>query len=52
VALSGAGPAVLMIVEREADRNRLHALIHRHVEAVDTVEILECEFEKACGIMA
>ena len=52
VALSGAGPAVLMIVEREADRNRLFAQIHRRIEAVDTVEILECEFEKACGIIA
>ncbi len=52
VALSGAGPAVLMIVEREADRNWLLARIHRQTETVDAVEILECEFEKSCGIMA
>ena len=52
VALSGAGPAVLMVVEREADRNWLLARIHRQTESVDSVEILECEFEKACGIMA
>ncbi len=52
VALSGAGPAVLMIVESDANRSRIHAAIRERVAAVDTVEIMECEFGKICEIIA
>ncbi|HEX4022569.1 MAG TPA: homoserine kinase [Acidobacteriaceae bacterium] len=46
VALSGAGPAVLMVVDRAVDRARLHESILQKIENVDTVEILDCEFIK------
>ena len=52
VALSGAGPAVLMIVESDANRSRIHTAIRERVAAVDTVEIVECEFGKICEIIA
>ena len=42
VALSGAGPAVLLIVERTADRERLHSAVQKQVGNVDTVEIVDC----------
>ncbi len=50
VALSGAGPAVLMIVESVADRSQLQAAIHERVADVDTVEIMECEFAKCAAV--
>ncbi len=52
VALSGAGPAVLMIVDSAVDRSHLHTAIREKVAAVDTVEIMECEFGKICEIIA
>ena len=50
IALSGAGPAVLMVVDSTADRARIHALIRNQVANVDTVEIVECEFEKSTAL--
>ncbi len=52
VALSGAGPAVLMIVDSAANRSRIHTAIQERVAAVDTVEIVECEFVKICEIIS
>lgn len=50
VALSGAGPAVLLVVESAADRKRLHAAIHQRVGNVDHVEIVECQFRKTASL--
>lgn len=50
VALSGAGPAVLMVVESVADRAQLQAVIRERVADADTVEIMECEFEKCAAV--
>ena len=46
IALSGAGPAVLLIVDSAADRSRLHESIQKGVAGVDVVEIVESEFTK------
>ncbi len=50
VALSGAGPAVLLIVEHTTDRTQLHTAIRKRVADVDTVEIVECEFAKRVAL--
>jgi homoserine kinase len=50
VALSGAGPAVLVVVESVADRAQLQAVIRERVADADTVEIMECEFEKCAAV--
>jgi len=45
VALSGAGPGVLMIVERSLNENSLQCLLHRKLGGLENVEVLRCGFE-------
>jgi homoserine kinase len=49
VALSGAGPAVLVLVESEKAVPAVRALIEEQVKQEGPVEILTCELE-GCGI--
>lgn len=44
VALSGAGPAVLLILDQSADQTRLRREIQEKTGPVDNVEILPCGF--------
>jgi homoserine kinase len=44
VALSGAGPAVLMVLDTTADRPDLYQSLHNVVAEVDEVEIIACKF--------
>jgi homoserine kinase len=44
VALSGAGPAVLMVLDTSADRTDLYQSVQKAVADVDKVEIVACKF--------
>lgn len=44
VALSGAGPAALLISERKLDRGTLDGLVHRALGDSAAVEVLHCGF--------
>jgi homoserine kinase len=46
VALSGAGPGILLIVERDLDPNVLDSLLQQTLADASTLEILQCGFER------
>ncbi|MHB8390978.1 MAG: homoserine kinase [Acidobacteriaceae bacterium] len=45
VALSGAGPGILMIVERNLDRAALEGLLRKTLSDRSSCEVIECGFE-------
>ncbi len=45
VALSGAGPGILMIVERDLDRAGLEKLLRENLEDRSSCEVIDCGFE-------
>lgn len=45
VALSGAGPGILMIVERDLDRAALEGLLRKTLSDRSSCEVIECGFE-------
>ncbi len=45
VALSGAGPGMLLIVERELDRDALDRLLQQALADTASLEIVQCGFE-------
>ncbi len=47
VALSGAGPGMLLIVERELDCGTLEHLLQQTLAKTVSVEVLQCGFESA-----
>jgi homoserine kinase len=47
VALSGAGPGMLLIVERELDSETLERLLQQTLAGTVRVEVLQCGFESA-----
>lgn len=49
VALSGAGPGVLLIVERERDPEDLHLSVKKALQEMAEADILQCGFESRGG---
>jgi homoserine kinase len=45
VALSGAGPGILMVVERNFDRHELEGVLRKALDDRSSYEVVECGFE-------
>ncbi len=45
IALSGAGPGILLIVDRDLDRDLLEGLLKQTLSGASALEIIQCGFE-------
>ncbi len=51
VALSGAGPSVLLLIEKDSPMQRIRDLIADRVDSTCPIEVIECEVEPSPALM-